>query len=151
MEPTGMAGKAELHRRMGYHPATAATIPHYEDSRARVLDLACHWDTTLPTGRELALALTALQEALMWANAAVACNLAPLKDPSGRVPNPLVRDMALNQDTRTLTVGVACPAVMSPEDVAEAVRQEVLERLHRSVAEQSVNLGPRRMKDNPQA
>lgn len=89
-----MVGAGEIDRRMGYHPATRQTIPMYEENRAQAVNLAVLWDTTLPPGRELALALTALQEALMWANAAVACNLAPLEDPAGREPNPLVQQMA---------------------------------------------------------
>lgn len=137
MEPTGMLGKAELHRRLGYHPATADTIPLYEDSRARVLELACHWDTTLPRGRELAEALTCLQDSLMWANAAVACNLAPLEDPAGRVPNPLVQQMATNQHTKTMTVGVAIPDGIGPAEAAAIVAEEVRDRLQRLAAEQS--------------
>lgn len=136
-EPSGMVGSAEIDRRLGYHPATVDTIPLYEANRAAAVAWACHIDSTCPPGRELALALTAVQESLMWANAAVACNLAPLQDPAGRAPNPLVRQMALNAMSRTLTVGVACPADMSPEQTAEAVRDEVLERLQRSAAEQS--------------
>lgn len=81
-----MLGRDEIDRRFGFHPATAETIPLFEDNRARVVDLAARWDETLPDGREKALALTALQEAVMWANAAVACNLSPLGDPAGRLP-----------------------------------------------------------------
>jgi hypothetical protein len=138
-ERTGMLGREELHRRLGYHPATADTIPHYEETRARVLELACHWDETLPPGRELAEAQTCLQDAAMWANAAVACNLAPLVDPAGRQPNPLVvQQMAHDKGTRTLTVGIACPLDLSPAQLADAVRDEVLFRLeHRSAAERS--------------
>jgi hypothetical protein len=135
-ERTGMLGREELNRRLGYHPATADTIPHYEETRARVLELACHWDETLPPGRELAEAQTCLQGAAMWANAAVACNLAPLADPAGRRPNPLVQQMTQDQGTRTLTVGIACPEGMGPAQLADAVRDEVLFRLeHRSGTE----------------
>lgn len=144
-EPAGMVGSAEIDRRLGYHPATAETIPLYEANRAAAVAWACHIDSTCPPGRELALALTAAQESLMWANAAVACNLAPLEDPAGRLPNPLVQQMALDQNTRTMTVGVACPMGQTPEQLADAVREEVLERLQRSVPEQSpLNLGGRR-------
>lgn len=85
----GMIGDDEINRRLGFHPATAETIPLFEDNRARAVELARHWNETLPPGREAALAQTALQEAVMWANAAVACNLAPLEDPAARRPNPL--------------------------------------------------------------
>lgn len=88
-----MLGRDEIDRRLGFHPATAETIPMFEDTRARVIELANHWDETLPDGREKALALTALQEAAMYANAAVACNLSPLEDPTGRQPNPLTQQL----------------------------------------------------------
>ena len=89
-----MIGPDEINRRLGYHPATAVTIPRFDDNRARFVELATHLDETLPPGRETALALTALQEALMWANAAVACNLSPTENPADRQPNALVRGMA---------------------------------------------------------
>lgn len=73
-----MIGYAEITRRMGFHPGTPETAPRYEQNRNRAIELADYWDEVLPPGRETALALTALQEALMWANAAVACNQAPL-------------------------------------------------------------------------
>lgn len=69
-----MIGYEEIQRRLGFHPATVDTVPQFEVNRARAIDLADYWDMVLPAGREAALALTALQEALMWANAAVACN-----------------------------------------------------------------------------
>jgi len=68
-----MIGHKEIERRLGFHPATPDTVPLFEGNRNRAITLALNWDATLPDGREKALALTALQEALMWANAAVAC------------------------------------------------------------------------------
>lgn len=93
-EPAGMLGERELEKRLGYHPATPDTIPLFEANRRAILAAAHVLDVTCPPGRELALAHTALQEALMWGNAAVACNLSPVEDPTGRQPNPLVQDMA---------------------------------------------------------
>ena len=81
----GMLGHDELERRLGFHPGTPQTAPLYEANRAAVLDVAKLWDDTLPPSRELACAHTALQEALMWANAAVATNLAPLGPERGAV------------------------------------------------------------------
>lgn len=68
-----MIGLAEIERRLGFHPGTPETAPRYAQNRRWAMDLAEAWDFELPPGREAALALTALQEALMWANAAVAC------------------------------------------------------------------------------
>lgn len=92
-----MLGRDEINRRLGFHPATADTISMFEDTRARVIELANHWDEVLPDGREKALALTALQEAAMYANAAVACNLSPLEDPAARRPNPLTQELAARE------------------------------------------------------
>ena len=63
----------------GFHRGTTDTIPKHEAIRQRGLELAQFYIATCPPSRELSLALTALQEAQMWANAAVACNEAPLE------------------------------------------------------------------------
>lgn len=73
-----MIDSDEIRRRLGFHPGTELTAPLYQQNREEAIHLAEHFVHTCPPGRELALALTALQEALMWANAAVACDLAPL-------------------------------------------------------------------------
>jgi hypothetical protein len=133
----GMLGSEELNRRLGYHPATTTTIPLFEDNRARFVELACHLDDSLPPGREAALAQTALQEALMWSNAAVACNLSPLEDPAGRQPNPLVESMAHNRVTQTLTLDVRIPDGLTPAAATEFIGRQVADQLERSAAEQS--------------
>lgn len=68
-----MVGPVEIQRRLGFHPSTPATVPQFEINRALAINIANYWDEAIPDGREKSLALTALQEALMWANAAVAC------------------------------------------------------------------------------
>lgn len=73
-----MLSRDEIEGRLGFHPGTSETAPLYDANRKAAIDLAAHFNETCPPGRELALALTAVQEALMWANASVACNLAPL-------------------------------------------------------------------------
>jgi hypothetical protein len=72
-----MLGRDELARRLGFHPAGPATVPMYELNRAAALVLADLWDQLLPEGREKSTAQSTLQSALMWANAAVACNADP--------------------------------------------------------------------------
>jgi hypothetical protein len=74
-------GLREIVRRLGYHPATPATVPEFEQNRHLAIELALHWDENLPEGREASLAQTHLQTALMWANAAVACGTGPGEDP----------------------------------------------------------------------
>ena len=72
-----MVGGEEIERRVGFHPAGPATAPVFELNRALIRLVANVWDQALPPGRELSLALTALEEALMRANQAVACNADP--------------------------------------------------------------------------
>lgn len=76
-----MATYEDLRNRFGYHPATVETIPLHEEVRQRSMDLAVKFEELLPEGREKSLALTKLQEAAMWANASIACNMAPLEAP----------------------------------------------------------------------
>ena len=65
---------------LGFHAATDITRPKHEEIRAAGISMAHTYLAICPPSRELSLALTALQEAQMWANAAVAVNLAPLEE-----------------------------------------------------------------------
>ncbi len=65
----------ECQRRLGYHPVeTVQQREQYEENRRRGMEFYDYLAATYEPSRELSLALTALQEALMWANAHVACN-----------------------------------------------------------------------------
>ena len=78
-----MMDRPDIHARLdndfGYHPATPETGPMHDEVRERFKALV-HWlaDFT-PPSREQSLMFTALQEAQMWANAAIAVNKAPLR------------------------------------------------------------------------
>ena len=62
-------------RRMSYHPVAGEQQQQvYEANRSYFIQLADYITTLGPNTREKSLALTALQEALMWTNAHVACN-----------------------------------------------------------------------------
>lgn len=63
----------ELLNRFAYHPPKdeAAKMAH-EIVRATVGTLAVSLNDLLPESREKSLALTALQEVMMWSNAAIA-------------------------------------------------------------------------------
>lgn len=66
---------AELARRFNYHqPPNQRVVDKHQQVRE-----GCHYAanvvaTACPEGREKALALTKLEEAMMWANAAIARN-----------------------------------------------------------------------------
>lgn len=57
-----------------YHPPKGDQEQRYQANRAKFLALAEHVVNTTPTGREQSLAVTKLEEAMFWANAAIARN-----------------------------------------------------------------------------
>lgn len=62
----------ELARRFGFHPATAVTGPVHDKVRLCLQVTAAEVVRLTPAGREQSLAVTALEEAMFWANASVA-------------------------------------------------------------------------------
>lgn len=66
------AGIRDLGNRFTYHPPRADQIPLYEQMRARTRELAEWVNEVVPDGREKSLAVTHLEEAVMWANAGIA-------------------------------------------------------------------------------
>ncbi len=57
---------------LSYHPLTEGRAEKHEEARTIIKGVAAWFDDELPPSREASLAFTALQEALMWANAALA-------------------------------------------------------------------------------
>lgn len=63
----------DIDRRFDHHPPKdKETIELHQTVRIEVKLAAELFDAVLPEGREKALALTKLEEALFWANAAIA-------------------------------------------------------------------------------
>ena len=63
----------DLENRFKFHPATTQErMLHHELIRDAALDLALTVNSICPDGRELSLAITKIEEAMYWANAAVA-------------------------------------------------------------------------------
>ena len=62
----------ELTRRFTYHPPKPDQPPMYEALRKQAMEFASLMVMLCPDSRELSLALTKLEEAIMWANAAIA-------------------------------------------------------------------------------
>lgn len=65
--------KSEIKRRFEYHPIRGNQQFLYESNRAMYIRMA-EFIAALGNSRESSLALTALQESLMWVNAHIACN-----------------------------------------------------------------------------
>jgi hypothetical protein len=66
--------QAEIDRRFDYHAPDAGKKVLHETARSQAKATAEEWAEMLPESREKSLALTALEEALFWANAAIARN-----------------------------------------------------------------------------
>lgn len=65
---------AQIENAFTYHPPKPGQAVKYERLRAKAKELAYLMDEVCPNSREKSTALTTLQSAVMWANAAVACN-----------------------------------------------------------------------------
>lgn len=64
----------EVRDRFAFHPANDVTGPLHGAVRQVFAETANKVLEFTPASREQSLALTALQEAMMWCNAAIACN-----------------------------------------------------------------------------
>jgi len=69
-----MHNPAELRNRFEYHKPDGLKIKTHEMIREDVWRLADSWDRLIPECREQSLAITKLEEAMFWANAAIARN-----------------------------------------------------------------------------
>lgn len=65
---------SDIKNRFTFHPANPTTASKYEAMRTKALELAEWMDENAPASRELSLALTSLDQTVMWFNAAVARN-----------------------------------------------------------------------------
>lgn len=66
--------KQDIETRFTYHPPKLGQAERYQEIRTWAKDLAMLISAQCPESRELALALTKLEECVMWANAAIARN-----------------------------------------------------------------------------
>lgn len=71
--------KSEIDRRFGPHPRSGNQGLLYAGNHAKFIELA-EFIANLGDSREMSLALTALQESLMWVNAHIACNDIDMED-----------------------------------------------------------------------
>ena len=68
------ADEMKLRAAFVYHPPQEGQGQRYEKLRAEARNLALTMTTLCPPSRELSLALTNLEQAVMWANASIARN-----------------------------------------------------------------------------
>lgn len=67
-----MVDKEELYKRFTYHQPKPGQPPRFEQLRAKAKEMADLLVFLTPDSREQDLALTSLEQAVMWANAAIA-------------------------------------------------------------------------------
>ena len=65
---------SDLENRFTYHAPKEGQPKKYEDIRAKGLELARLLDELCPDSREKSLAITSLEESVMWANSSIARN-----------------------------------------------------------------------------
>lgn len=65
---------SDLANRFTYHPPKDGQADRYVALRDHAHELAQHIDAECPDSREKSLAMTHLEDAVMWANAAIARN-----------------------------------------------------------------------------
>jgi len=64
--------RRDIKQRFKFHPGSGITGPKHAEVRSAHLVLALWVLDNVPASRERSLALTALQESMMWSNAAIA-------------------------------------------------------------------------------
>ena len=62
----------DLTKRFTYHPPKDGQPQRYLDLRAKAREFVTLIDKVVPDGREKSLAVTKLEEVVMWANAGIA-------------------------------------------------------------------------------
>lgn len=68
----------QIERAFTYHRPGGTQPQRYEEIRAKAKELAILIDADCPQSREKSLAMTKLEEAVMWANSSIARNEEPL-------------------------------------------------------------------------
>jgi hypothetical protein len=72
VEQSRVAQNDDLEHRFVYHKPDEAKVKSHERVRGHLQGMALYFDEVLPDGREKAIVMTKLEEAMFWANAAIA-------------------------------------------------------------------------------
>lgn len=72
--PLNEKEESDLDNRFSYHKPISDQSERYEEIRGSAKQLAKLFMLTCPRSRELSLALTNLEQSVMWANASIARN-----------------------------------------------------------------------------
>ena len=67
-----MIPSEDIDRRFTYHAPDRIKVSRHEQIRDACKEMAYELNSQLPDGREKSLAITHLEEVMMWANAAIA-------------------------------------------------------------------------------
>ena len=87
--------------RFAFHPATEVTGPQHDAVRRDLGRVAQGLAKLLPDGREKSLTLTHLEEAMFWANAAIARH--PAESSADPAPQPVAEKPVAKKTTRRVT------------------------------------------------
>jgi hypothetical protein len=98
-----------------YHPPIGDTAPRYNTINNDAKELAYTILKLTPESREQSLALTALEEVRMWANAAIARNSDRLPKLEGEGVDPVAPTAP--EDVAAAVSALSGPAPTAPEDV----------------------------------
>ena len=129
--------KADIESRFTFHPATKETGPKHDAIRADLKRLALKWHRELPDGRQKSLALTSLEEAQHWANAAVAIggssDAAPVATPapSGATSTPATggtKKAAAKPRAKKTSTPTAPAAAARPSKKATPAKKTVVKK-----------------------
>ncbi|SLJ40239.1 Uncharacterised protein [Mycobacteroides abscessus subsp. abscessus] len=81
---------ADIDHRFNYHRPDPEQVTSHETIRGKCREPAHDLDTILPPGREKSVALTKLEEVLMWGNAAIAREVP--REPIANAHQPVIQD-----------------------------------------------------------
>lgn len=119
----------ELNKRFTYHAPQPGQPARYEQIRFTAKELAITICSLTPESREQSLAITALEECVMWANASIARREEPVipgkKDDPGPALSPLAFPANRGQRQPSQLPEGVIPLDLSPENIEQVINTPV--------------------------